>query len=249
MTQRIKKYWKRITFLFFGLAISYLFLLTFPSVFFAYKIKHKQCTVYSDKPIDDNITFIIDDAIGRISKSELYDSTIHFSIFISNDIWRLQFFTQGNKNVGAVTHYHLTRNIFFRPCDIVNNKIIPANEWYFANNPQAFADRPLSYYFAHEMTHKLQSIYTGRFDFSNPNWLTEGYADYIAKDGEFDFNENLKLWHYKAPELDPTKGLYRLYHLKIAYLLDRQNKTIKEIYEHTPTDKILTEELWAIRHN
>ncbi|MEZ5029774.1 MAG: hypothetical protein R2787_00055 [Saprospiraceae bacterium] len=249
MKQIIKKHWKRITFLFFGLAISYLFLLTFPSVFFAYKIEYKQCTVYSDKPIDDNITVIIDDAIGRISKSELYDSTIHFNFFICNDIWRLSLFTQGNTNAGAVTQYDFTRNIFFRPCDIVENKIIPAESWYFKNDSLAFIDRPLIYYFAHEMTHVLQSQYTGRGHWRYPTWLTEGYADYIAKDGEFDFNKNLTLWHDKAPELDPTKGLYRLYHLKIAYLLDRQNKTIKEIYEHTPTDKILTEVLWAIRHN
>ena len=90
----------------------------------------------------------------------------------------------------------------------------------------------------------MQSYYTGRGHWNYPTWLTEGYADYIGKGGNFNYNENLKLWHNNAPELDPTKGLYRLYHLKIAYLLDKQHKSIKGIYKNIPNDKILTEEIW-----
>lgn len=245
MKKRIRSILKKVTLLILSISIIYLLILLYPNFLFAYSTTYKQVTVYSDKVIDNNINVVIDDALTRIKKSELYDSSILFQIYICNDLWRFAIFTQGNKFAGAVTQYHLNNAIYFRPCDIKNNKIVPPKEWYFAENPFTFSDRPLSYYFAHEMTHKMQSIYTGRFDFSNPTWLTEGYADYIGKNGNFDFNENLKLWHNNKPELDPTKGLYRLYHLKIAYLLDKQHKSIKDIYKNIPNDKSLTEEIWT----
>lgn len=242
----IKKIVKKIIYSLVILPSIYLCFLLFPSLLFANKFEYKQCSLYSDRPIEKNITNIIDNALSRIAKSELYDSTIHFDIYLCNDLWRFQIFTQWNKNAGAVTQYHLNNAIYIRPCDITNNKIIPPKEWYFADNPFSFADRPLVYYFAHEMTHKLQSNYTGRLNFSNPTWLTEGYADYIGKGGNFDFNENLKLLHKKAPELDPTKGLYRYYHLKIAYLLDSNKQTIKQLYKTTPNEKELEEQIWKI---
>lgn len=225
------------------LGLTYLALLICPSILFAHKIDYNNCTIYSDNKIDDSIKFVIDDAVKRVSKSDLYDSKIHFNIFICNKLWRFGIFTQGNEYAGAVTHYHLTGNIFFRPSDIPNNKIIPPASWSTAKHPFGFSDRPLSYYFAHEMTHKLEANYTGAFDFSQPTWLTEGYADYIGKAGNFDFNENLKLLNDKAPELDPKNGLYRYYHLKVAYLLDKKGLTIKEVYNNTPDEATLNSEI------
>lgn len=245
MKRRIRSLLKKVSILILSTSIVYLLILLYPNFLFDYSTTYKQITVYSDRVIDNKINAIIDDALTRISKSELYDSTFHFDIYICNDLWRYWIFTQGKTNAGAVAQYDLTRNIFFRPCNIAENKIIPAKNWYFANNEIAFEDRPLSYFFAHEITHILQSYYTGRGHWNYPTWLTEGYADYIGKGGNFNYNENLKLWHNNAPELDPTKGLYRLYHLKIAYLLDKQHKSIKDIYKNIPNDKSLTEEIWT----
>lgn len=247
MSQKIKKFFKRTLLTAIILSSVYLLLLIYPEMMFKYSITYKHVKVYSGRDIDNNINAVIDDAITRIKKSELYDSSTQFKIYICNDLWRFGMFTQGNSLAAGVAQYHLNNAIYFRPCDIKNNRIIPPKEWYFAKNPFTFSDRPLSYYFAHEMTHKMQSIYTGRFDFSKPTWLTEGYADYVAKAGNFDFEENLKLWHNNAPELDPTKGLYRLYHLKIAYLLDKQRKSIKDIYNNIPNDKNLTDEIWKLK--
>lgn len=216
--------------------LLYTGLLLFPSILFAHKVEYKHYSVYSDEKIDENIYFILDDATKRISKSELYDSTLHFSIFICNQLWKFKIFAQGNKYAGAITHYHLTGNIFFRPCDISNNEIIPPGGRKSAYHPFTFADRPLSYYFAHEMTHELEANYLGRLNFSIPTWLTEGYCDYIGKSGNFDFNENLKRLYQNAPDLDPKQGLYKYYHLLIAYLLDKKEMTIKQVYNLTPKE-------------
>lgn len=240
---------KKLTYLTSYLTLTYLFILMFPGFIFAYSVTYKQVSVYSDRKIDKNIYAVVEDALTRIKRSELYNNEIHFDIYICNDLWRLGFFTQGNTLAGGIAQYNFTRDIFIRTSNIRENKIIPPDEWYSANKPFSFQDRPLSYYFAHEMTHILQSRYTGRGSWRYPAWLTEGYADYIGKGGNFDFDQNLHLWHKDAPELDPSKGLYRLYHLKISYLLDKQKKSIKDLYKRIPNDDVLTRKIWSLKPN
>lgn len=243
MKIKILKTIKILVYLLLTIGLLYLGLLLFPNIIFAYKVEYKNCVVFSDRPIDNNIKTILDTAFSRVSKSDLYDKNQHFKILVCNDLWRYSFFTQGNTNAGAVTQYSLTRDVFFRPCDITNNKIIPPKEWLFA-----MTDRDLTYYFAHEMTHSVQSNFTGRLGcYQYPTWLTEGYADYVAKAGNFDFNGNLKMLHNKAPELDPKQGLYRYYHLLVAYLIDKKGMTIKEIYENTPNELTLKTEILNLK--
>lgn len=229
---KVFKLFRRLGWSLLGLVGAYLGLLLYPNVLFAHRLDYRNVAIHSDAPIDPHITTVIDDALARLSRSEFYDSTAEFRIFLCNNLWRFGLFTQGNSNAGAVTHYHLSRNIFVRPSDIPRNRIIPPDAWYFARNPFTFADRPLSYYFAHEMTHVLQSRHTGLLHFSTPRWLTEGYADYIGKGGDFDIPENLRLWQEHAPELDPSQGLYRLYHLQVALLMDCQGLTARDLYEN-----------------
>lgn len=246
----IRKIVKRAVLAILSIAILYLGLLIYPAILFSNKISHKNVTVYSDRKIETQINSIIEEAILRVSKSELYDSSMKFNIYICNDLKRFSIFTHGNEGVGGVAHCLLTGNIFIRPSDITNNRIIPPKEWYTAKVPFTFSDRPLTYYFAHEMTHKLQVNFTGRLRYSKqPHWLQEGYADYIGKGRDFNFQENLQLWHQNAPELDPSQGLYRLYHLQVAYLLDKKGKSVKDLYRN-PTDvKILNQELWNLESN
>ena len=57
-------------------------------------------------------------------------------------------------------------------------------------------------------------------------WQVEGYADYVAKAGAFDFEKTLAAFKAGTRELDPKRsGLYLRYHLLVAYLLDHQATT------------------------
>ncbi len=229
---------KFLVLLILTLALSYAVLLFNPSLLFSHRTEHGQCVVYSDERIDENITFVLDDAIARISRSDFYREDMQFDIFLCNTSWRFFIFSQGNLNAGGVTLYHLTGDVFIRACDIADNAIIPPSGWTFALD-----DRPLSYFFAHEMAHEMEAQYTGRLAFDTPVWLTEGYADYIGKSDDFDFAAYLKLLRDDSPEMEPSRGLYKVHHLKVAYLIDRKNLTIQELYANPPDEKALDQEL------
>lgn len=208
--------------------LVYAFLLIFPQVIFPYKVIIDQFTVYADTPLDNNIYKIIPEAGQRIKKSELYRDDISFRLFLCNQSWRYWLLTQGKVNTAAIAETNITRNIYFNKCDVANNEMVPRKGAVFDHK-----DRPLTYYFAHEMTHILESNYAGRYNRA-PSWLREGYADYIGKGGNFDFEGNLELLKENDPALNPKNGLYNQYHLMVAYLLDNQKMSIREVYLHPP---------------
>lgn len=214
-------------------SISMLF--AFPQLLFSEKFIYKNCTVYSDSKIDRNIKSVLDSALEKIKESELFKPKIYFKIFLCNDLWRYSFYSLGHPDAGGITHTRLTGNIFIRPCKVKDNTIIAPDTWKFARPPYTLADRPLSYFIAHEMTHRLQLYQYGKAYFKIPKWIIEGYADYVAKGDNFDYTSNLHLWKQKAPELKPESGLYRFYHLLIYYLLNIKHLSIRNIIEEIPS--------------
>ena len=133
--------------------------------------------------------------------------------------------------MGGVTDMIFARNVFMRSSDIAANRLIPPH-------PNAdMRDRPLTYYLPHELTHVLESRAFGRGpQFRYPQWLLEGYADYIGKGGQFDYAENLRLLKAGAPQLDFARsGLYRRFHLEVAYYLDHRRWTVRQLFAARPT--------------
>jgi hypothetical protein len=209
-------------------------LLLFPRPLFAYAMGHGNYRVRSDRPIDPAMASVLDDATRRLNTSELHDPHVTFDIFICNEPWRMWLYSQSfNASVGAVSDNWLTRNIYLRESDIAANRLIPPH------GRLADADvRPLSYFIAHEATHVMQSRTFGRMmKFRYPKWLIEGYADFVAKGGSFDFEENRRLLQEDDPRLDYARsGLYRRYHLMVAMLIEKDGYTIRRLFANPPQE-------------
>ena len=105
--------------------------------------------------------------------------------------------------------------------------------------------RPLSYFIAHEAPHVMQSRAFGRlFALRYPVWLNEGYADYVGKGGDFDFDENASLLRADSPALDYGRsGLYRGYQVEVAWLLDKRGMPIRSLYANPPAEADLLDAL------
>lgn len=233
---------KRLLLCLFTLAFINAITFIFPQVLFSNKFHYGRFTVYSDKKIDSGIQKVLNAAILKIKQSELYDSNLHFNIFLCNTKWRFNFFSFGNANAGGITHTRFTGNIFIRKCNISKNSIIPPDSWVFAKAPHSLADRPLSYFIAHEMIHRLQFYRFGSLA-NKSTWIREGYADYIAKGNEFNFAKNLDLSKRNEPEMNPQLGLYKYYHLLVYYLIREKRLSIKQIVETNPSSSEVEKEM------
>lgn len=216
-------------------------LLCTPKPLFAYHLTHGQVALWSDRPIAPEVAGVIDDATRRLKTSTLYAPSARFRIFICNDEWRLKLYSHRPfSHVGGYTDTFFTGgDVFLRRSEIAANRLIPPSGW-----TPAMTDRPLSYYFAHEMTHAMEGRAFGRVLVRYPQWVREGYADYIGKGGDFDLRENARLLRAGDPRLDfKRSGLYRRFHLEVAYLLDRKGWTVERLFASPPDEEALDREI------
>lgn len=211
-----------------SMVFIYLFLLVNPNSLFAHKYEYRNFKVYADQAITENIDFVIDDAISRLEKSDLYEATDQFDVYLCNDSWRFRFFTR-NGNAGGVVNFLISPNIFIRESSIETNQIIPPGGWMYSRE-----DRPLSYFIAHEAVHSLQRKHNTFLQFSTPPFILEGYADYIAKKPNFDYERYEKLYLENDPMMNPQSGLYLRYHLYVAYLIEKKSYSFFDIIEEQP---------------
>lgn len=186
-----------------------------PAPLFPYEARQGDIVLRSDRPLSEGVSAVLADVERRIATSDL-PAAGPYRVYLCNEPWKLHLFGRTRSaGFGGVTDVWLTANIFIRPADIDRNAVIPPPTWRFS-----LADRPLSYFFAHEITHVQQVAALGRWRYAmTPDWLVEGHADHVAKAGDFDAAANLRMLRDGAGELDPRLGLYRRHQLAVEAAL------------------------------
>lgn len=206
--------------------------LLFPQPLFGYSLTHGNFQIWSDRPIDPAIAAVLDDAERRLRASELHKEGEAFRIFICNEPWRLGLLARSTQ-IGGVAETVFTRNIYLREVDVAGNRLVPP--WGRLADAEV---RTLSYFIAHEAVHVMQSRRFGRLNMArHPEWLTEGYADWVGRAGAFDFDHNRRLLRAGDPRLDYGRsGLYRRYHLMVAELIERRGFTAARLFDDPPPE-------------
>jgi len=208
--------------------MAYLAMLLHPNWVFAYSHSYGNVTIYSDKVVDGNVETRIDAALDRLANSELFDPTMHFRIFLCHNPYRLGFFARNTK-VGGMVNSIVSENIFIREADFVTNKIVPPGTWLMDEE-----NRSLTYFLAHEMTHAMQARHHRFMSLTHPTYLIEGYADYIAKGESFDYEEAIADYRSGHAFYAENSPLYNRQHLAIAYLIEKERLTYKDVMAAPP---------------
>ena len=206
-------------------AIAYVALLLRPHPLFAYSVSDGNLTLHARTTLPPRAAAILDDARGRVAASPFYRASDQYALFLSDTPRLFAFFTLWNYRAGGVTQWELTSNIFLRPAHVDRDRLVGPS------GNEAPGERTLAYFIAHEVTHAMVARRLGRVGYARlERWQVEGYADYVAKAGAFDFDENLTALRAGAPELEPARsGLYRRYHLLVAYELDRKRMSAEAL--------------------
>jgi hypothetical protein len=193
-----------------------------PQWLFAYAIDERGVRLHSRTTLPPVAADIVEDARRRVARSPLYRPTDTYDLFLCDTARLFSFFTLWDRNAGGVTDWALTGNIFLRPAHVDRNRLVGPS------GREAADERTLAYFIAHEMMHTLVVRAIGRVRYLRlERWQTEGYADYVAKAGAFDYEANLRAFRAGDVDLDPVRsGLYRRYHLLVASWLDRQHRTV-----------------------
>lgn len=207
----------------------YLGLLVYPDPLFAHQLRHAGFTVHSTTAIPDAMKATLERARARLDRSPLAAATRDVHVYICQPRWLFAVFARQNYRVGGIANWLVGQHVFLRDSDLQNDRLIGPS-----GQPVA-ADRPLSYFIAHEVMHIANARTLGRRQYARmPQWVDDGYADYVAR--EIDFAAALRKMKDRAPELDPAQsGLYLRYELMIAYLLDKQHTPVRQLLAFPPS--------------
>ena len=127
----------------------------------------------------------------------------------------------------GVNYYPLSNDVFLRRSDIDRDQL------FGHSGRPAPPPRTLAYYGAHEITHSLTAERLGAGKLWNhalPQWVREGYADYVGLAGKVDVDALYRRYRAGDPELDWKKsGSYARFRLLVAYMLERERWSVDRL--------------------
>lgn len=213
-----------------ALLAAYAVLLCAPEPLFPFSVRAANLTLYSDRPIPDAAgRHVLELAERKLAGSPIYSGRPQ-NVFICNSRWRQMLLFNKDYGVGGVAFYPVSPNVFLRDAQVEGNHLI---------SPRGIpvpGDRTLDYFVAHEITHQLTGRALGPVRFYRlPQWVREGYADYVGKGRSFDYDEARHAFLAAAPQMDwKRSGLYWRFHLLVAYLLDHRHWSVRQLLENPP---------------
>jgi hypothetical protein len=223
-----------------GVSTLYLALLAYPQPLFAHELGSGGITVHSTRPIPEAMKATLERVRARLDRSPLTAQTRDVHVFICHSPWLFGLFARQNYQVGGVADWLVGQHVFLRESDMENDRLISPS-----GQPVA-ADRPLSYFIAHEVMHVANVRAVGRWRYARmAQWIDDGYADYIARD--IDLEGSLQKMKEGARELDPRRsGLYLRYQLMVAFLLDKQRMPLDTILAAPPAREAVEAQLTTL---
>jgi hypothetical protein len=217
-----------------ALVAAYAGLLCIPQPLFRFSVRADNLVLHSDQLFSEASGKHVLELAGRkLERSPLYSGRHGYNIFVCNSRWRQMLFFNKDYGVGGVAPYPVTANVFLRNALIEDNRLIASR-----GNP-VLGDRTLDYFVAHEITHQLTGDAVGpvRY-FRLPQWVREGYADYVGKGNSFDYNQAKRAFLAGTPEMDwKRSGLYWRFHLLVAHLLDHQHWSVERLLKSPPPEE------------
>jgi hypothetical protein len=217
----------------------YALLLVHPGPLFAYELRESNIVVHATTPIPEEMRDTLKRVKARLGRTAVREPDRVSHVFICEPRWLFALFARTNYRVGGVADAFVGQHVFLRESDMVNDRLIGPG-----GRPVA-ADRPLSYFIAHELMHIAHARAIGRRGYARmPRWLDDGHADYVARD--IDLAAALQELHEGGRQLDPqASGLYIRYQLMVAYLLEKKGLDARSLLAH-PVERAEVERELAI---
>jgi hypothetical protein len=223
---------RRLALALVALVAGYVALVIHPQPLFAYTLQRGNLVLHARRPLPPEATPMLDDALGRVSRSPLYDAARTHDIFLCDTSGLYSFFSLWNHRSGGITHTWAGGNAFIRPADVRRGRVIGAS------GVEKGGARTLAYYVAHEVTHAMSADRAGRRRFGRlPAFQTEGYADYVAFARPVDLRRGRADLEANTCDMSTScSGHYDRYRLLVGYLLQQRHLTVDELLSR-PLDR------------
>ena len=156
---------------------GYLVLLAYPQPLFAYELTHAGITVHADTPIPDTMRGTLERVRARLDRSPLTERRTAPQVFICSAPWRFALFARQNYRVGGVAEGFVGQHVFLRESDMHGRPPDwPVRSAGCRGSAAVVLHRARAD--AHRDGASGRTAHYARL----PQWVDDGYADYIARD-------------------------------------------------------------------
>ena len=202
------------------LALAYVALLVYPQVLFANRVTAGSITLYSREPLPPAAIGILAEAAALVRHSELAVPGRRERVFVCNSPALYRFFAPTSATAFANT-LAVADNIFVASADLSAN--------VSRSSAPVYNTRSLSGVIAHEITHDLVEHRLGLFrSLRLPDWIAEGYPDYVADESSFPERAGLRL--VAAGGRDPSPSYdYFLYRRMVRHLIEDKHLSFAQV--------------------
>lgn len=175
--------------------------------------------VYSDLPVDRRVELILVSSLQYRARSSIASPLHSQAVFLTDGGWRWKILSLQHSGAFAIST-PFSENIITNKTDIGTNSVSTGR------NVGGF--RPLDRVLAHEMTHGTLRSHFGFFNIlRKPDWLVEGYCDYIADNSSLTEQDVRKLkaqgvFHPAIPYLEGR--------VKIEKLISDEKMTVDQLF-------------------
>ncbi len=210
------------------LAAAALLLLRHPAAFFAYSHDEGDLALYSDRPFAaEEARPVLAEVRDKLRTAPWYRSGRRDVVFVCNSPWRRRIFCIGALRAGGVNYTPLSTNVFLSGARIAENRLVsPAGQ-------VVRDERTLAYFIAHEIAHSLACERLGAWRFFRlPDWLSEGYADYVGRGSVWARPGMGNLFLRDAPEMNwPAAAPYQRYNLLLGFCIEQEMSSLDAVFE------------------
>ena len=210
-----------------GATLGLLLLLSYPQPLFPWSVHVNNLALYSDQAFSsEDGKQVLELAQVKLARSPLYSPRDSYAVFVCNSDWRRMTFCFADIKAGALSYYPLSSNVFLSGAVIKENRLI---------SPSGRSDilsRTLDHFIVHEITHVLTGKSIGGWRlYYLPTWIKEGYAEYIARGGAFNYDKAAQAFLVGSPDMDvPPSVPYLRYTLIITYLLEKEHWSLTKLF-------------------
>jgi hypothetical protein len=223
---------------------AYGVLLFAPGPLFRYAHAGTAVTVHSDAPLPPEAADVLRRAEAKLERSPLFEGAARHDVYLCNSSWRWWLLSGGNHKAAAIALLApFGRAVITREAHVVRDRLVQAG------GQEALDERTLDYYVAHEVTHTMTGDFLGvRRYLALPVWVREGYADYVGRASDFDYEDaRAALIGAVRPRSHPQSGFYLRDALLVAHLLDREGWSVQQLLRSPPDEKSVEERVRAGR--
>lgn len=203
-------------------------LLRHPSSFFAYSCDEGDLALYADRPFTaEEARPVLAAVRARLRTSPWYRSGRRDAVFVCNSPWRRRLFCIGNYRASGLNYAPLTTNVFLSGARIGENRLVSPNGRVVDD------ERTLGYFIAHEIAHSLTCERLGAWRFFRlPDWLREGYADYLGRGSVYVRPGAGAAFLAEAPEMNsPAIAPYLRYNLLLGFCVEQERRSFDAVFE------------------